>query len=97
MNQFPRGEYRVVDADGTQIAVFNVAGEFFAVEDICSHDGATLTGLPIEGDQVICPRHGARFNVKTGAALCPPAYDTIERFPVQVANGVVQVRDHRWD
>jgi 3-phenylpropionate/trans-cinnamate dioxygenase ferredoxin component len=91
------GAYRVVDVDGTQVAVFNVGGEFYAVEDICSHDGATLTGLPLEGEEVVCPRHGARFNVKTGAVLCAPAYEPIASFPVQVVDGVVQVRDDRWD
>ena len=95
--QLSPGEYRVVDVDGTRIAVFNVGGQFFAVEDICSHDGAELTGLPMDGDQVICPRHGARFCVRTGAALTAPAYEPIECFPVRVEQGIIQVRDHRWD
>jgi 3-phenylpropionate/trans-cinnamate dioxygenase ferredoxin subunit len=95
--ELPPGQYRVVDVDGARIAVFNVDGEFHAVEDVCSHDGASLTGLPLDGDQIICPRHGARFCVRTGEALTAPAYEPIERFPVRVENGVVQVRDHRWD
>ena len=91
------GRWKVVDVDGTDVAVFNIRGDFHAIEDVCSHDGACLTGLPIEGDEVICPRHEARFNIKTGEALTPPAYDPVDVFPVRVANGTIQVRDDRWD
>jgi len=55
----------------TPIAVFNVDGEVYAIEDICTHDGSELTGGPVVGYEVECPRHGARFDVRTGAALCP--------------------------
>ncbi len=91
------GDYRVVDIDDTLIAVFNVENEFYAVEDVCTHDGATLTGLPIDGDQLICPRHGARFCIKNGKALTPPAYQDIDCFPLEIRDGNLFVRDHRWD
>ncbi len=91
------GSYRVVDVEDVEIAVFNVDGEFFALEDVCTHDGEKLTGGPVQGDQITCPRHGARFCIKTGAVLSPPAYQAATTFPVRVAEGMVQVRDHRWD
>lgn len=91
------GDFRVVDIDDTLIAVFNVQGKFYAIEDLCTHDGEELTGGPIDGDQVICPRHGARFCIRTGKALTAPAYEPTATFPVRVENGVVQVRDDRWD
>ena len=91
------GDYRVVDIDDALIAVFNIGGEFYAIEDVCTHDYETLTGGCIEGEEIICPRHGARFNIKTGAALTPPAYEPVATLPVRVENGVVQVRDDRWD
>jgi 3-phenylpropionate/trans-cinnamate dioxygenase ferredoxin subunit len=91
------GEHRLVDADGTQIAVFNLDGELFAIEDICTHDGGELLSGRVEGDQVVCPRHGARFCIRTGAALTAPAYEPTPKFPVRVERGVVQVRDDRWD
>lgn len=91
------GDYRVVEIDGTLIAVFNIDGEFHAIEDVCTHDGATLTGGPMRGDEITCPRHGARFCIRTGAVLSPPAYEDITVFPVRVHDGQVQVRDHRWD
>lgn len=91
------GSCRIVDADGTRIAVFNVGGEFFAIEDVCTHDGGELASGCLEGDVVVCPRHGARFCVRTGAALTAPAFEPTSVFPVRVEGGMVQVRDDRWD
>jgi 3-phenylpropionate/trans-cinnamate dioxygenase ferredoxin component len=91
------GMHRVVDVGGASVAVFNVGGEFYAIEDVCTHDGGQLTGGVVEGDQVVCPRHGARFCVRTGQALTAPAYEPTAKFPVRVENGAVQVRDDRWD
>lgn len=91
------GEVRTVDVDGALIAVFNLGGQYYAIEDVCTHDGGVLTGGKIEGDEIICPRHGARFCIKTGAALTPPAYEPTATFPVRIENGEVQVKDDRWD
>jgi 3-phenylpropionate/trans-cinnamate dioxygenase ferredoxin component len=91
------GEWRVVDVDGTQIVVFNLAGEYHAIEDVCTHDGGQLTGGQVEGDEIICPRHGARFSIRSGEALSPPAYEPTSKFPVRLQNGEIQVRDDRWD
>ena len=91
------GACKVADVDGTTVAVFNIGGEFFAIEDVCTHDGGELASGTLEGDQVVCPRHGARFCVRTGAALTPPAYEPTAKFPVRVHEGEVQVRDDRWD
>ncbi|HZR02552.1 MAG TPA: non-heme iron oxygenase ferredoxin subunit [Burkholderiales bacterium] len=97
LDELPPGTHRVVDADGTLIAVFNLAGQLYAIEDVCTHDGGILTGGPIEGDEIVCPRHGARFSIRTGAALTPPAFEDTATFPVQVVDGVVRVRDDRWE
>ena len=91
------GERRVVAMDDTQIVVFNLDGQYYAIEDVCTHDGGQLTGGTVEGDQIVCPRHGARFCLRTGAALSAPAYEPINTFPVRIENGMVQVRDSRWD
>ncbi len=91
------GENVVVDVDGTEVAVFRIDGQFYAIEDVCTHDGAEIASGKLSGDEIICPRHGARFCVKTGAVQCPPAYENIATFPVRIANGRVQVRDERWD
>lgn len=97
VDELPPGRYKVVDVDDVMIAVFNVDGEFYAIEDVCTHDGEILTGGPVNGDEIICPRHGARFCIKTGEALTPPAYEPTATFPVRVKDGIVQVRDNRWD
>jgi 3-phenylpropionate/trans-cinnamate dioxygenase ferredoxin subunit len=86
-----------VDADGAQIVVFNLGGRYFAIEDVCTHDGGQLTGGVVEGEEIVCPRHGARFSIRTGAALTAPAYEPTATFPVRVENGEIQVRDNRWD
>ena len=96
-HEFPPGDWRSLDVDGTSVAVFNLEGKYYAIEDICTHDGGILTGGAIEGEQIVCPRHGARFSIKTGAVLTPPAYENVATFPVRIEDGMVQVRDARWD
>jgi len=96
-DEFAPGEWRSLDVDGTRLAVFNVGGNYRAIEDVCTHDGGILTGGSVEGDEVVCPRHGARFSLITGAALTPPAYEDVATFAVRVEGGLVQVRDNRWD
>ncbi|MFL6646912.1 MAG: non-heme iron oxygenase ferredoxin subunit [Sulfurifustaceae bacterium] len=91
------GTHQVVDVDGAAVAVYNLDGQYYAIEDVCTHDGGTLTGGSVEGEQVICPRHGARFSIKTGAVLAPPAYEPIHAFPLRIQDGRIQVRDDRWD
>ena len=91
------GEHIVVDIDGTDVAVFKIDGHCYAIEDVCSHDGAEIASGALEGDEIVCPRHGARFCVKTGKVLCAPAYEDIDCFPVRIEKGKVQVRDDRWD
>ncbi len=103
VNAFPAGEVRLLDVDDVPIAIVNAQGEYYALEDVCTHDGSPLLGCAlapeevIEGATLICPRHGARFCMKTGAALSPPAYEPIAIFPTRVDNGVLQVRDDRQD
>jgi 3-phenylpropionate/trans-cinnamate dioxygenase ferredoxin subunit len=91
------GEHRTVESDGVYFAVFNLDGELHALEDVCTHDGGELTGGDVEGSEVICPRHGARFDIRTGAALCAPAYESTAKFPVKREDGRIFVRDDRWD
>jgi 3-phenylpropionate/trans-cinnamate dioxygenase ferredoxin component len=97
LSELSPGTHRVIEVDGTQVAVFNLDGDLHAIEDVCTHDGGVLTGGPIEGDQIVCPRHGARFCIRTGEALTAPAFEATALFPVRVENGMVEVRDDRWD
>jgi 3-phenylpropionate/trans-cinnamate dioxygenase ferredoxin subunit len=83
------GGKMVVEIDGIEIAVFNVDNEqYYAVEDICSHDGGPLgEGDLIDSYQIECPRHGGRFDIRTGKALVMPAFEPIEAYPVVVQDG----------
>ena len=89
------GEFQVAYDGDTAIAVFNIDGDYHAIEDVCTHDGGELAGGPVQGFEVECLRHGARFDVRTGAATCPPAYLPTVGFPVQVADDAVWTRDDR--
>ncbi len=85
------GEHVVVDVDGVDVALFNLSGQFYAIEDVCSHDGTEIASGELDGDEIVCPRHGARFCVKTGAVKCAPAYEDIASYPVKVADGRVWI------
>lgn len=91
VDELTAGSCRVVEVDGTNVAVFNLGGEYYAIEDACPHDGGELARGRVEGEEIICPRHGARFSIRTGAVLGPPAYEDLRIFPVRVAQGRVQV------
>jgi len=93
----PPGTHKVAEADGVMIAVFNLDGTFYAIEDVCTHDGGILTGGPVNGCIITCPRHGATFDVRSGEALSAPAYEPTASFPVRITDGMVQVKDDRWD
>lgn len=85
------GEHVVVDVDGDDVAVFNIGGEFYAIADVCTHDGAEIASGELDGDEIVCPRHGARFCVKTGQVKCAPAYEDVATFPVRIEGGRLQV------
>ncbi|MCC6534703.1 MAG: non-heme iron oxygenase ferredoxin subunit [Burkholderiales bacterium] len=97
VEDLPAGAWKVVDAGDARIAVFNIDGCYCAIEDLCTHDGGELASGCLDGDVIVCPRHGARFCVRTGEALSAPAFEPTAVFPVRVERGIVQVRDDRWD
>ena len=77
----------VVDVDGVAVLIARCGAEYFAVEDRCTHDGSSFDGAPAEDCELVCPRHGARFCLRTGAALSPPAYEPLRTYRVRVADG----------
>jgi len=86
------GQAKSLPVGRRMIAVIRSGADFFAIEDICTHDGAQLTGGDIEGAEIICPRHGARFCLRTGEALTPPAYEPARVFETKIENGHLWVR-----
>ena len=85
------GEFVLVEVDEVSVVVFNIDGDFLAVEDMCSHDDALLSEGMLDGSDVICPRHGARFCLRTGEALTPPAYEPVDCYPLRVEDGMLQI------
>lgn len=72
--------------------LIRIGDEYFAVEDVCSHDGQPLTNGPLRDCSITCPRHGARFDLRTGQPLCMPATEPISTFEVEVRDGEIYVR-----
>ena len=91
VDELPNGERLFVEIDEAYLVVFNIAGQFYAIEDICSHDDGPLGDGVLESHEVICPRHGARFDVRNGKALTLPAVEDIPAYPVRVVEGQIQV------
>ena len=91
VGQLPLGERMYIEADGRQIVIFNMAGKLFAIGDVCSHDNGPVGDGEIEGDEIICPRHGGRFDIRTGKATSLPAVEDIPSYPVRVANGMIEL------
>lgn len=92
---FSPGAVRTVEIEGTPIAVFNLNGHYYAIEDVCTHEAETLSDGEVTGEEIVCPRHGAHFSILTGAALSAPAYEPVATFPVRVEGGMVMVKDDR--
>jgi 3-phenylpropionate/trans-cinnamate dioxygenase ferredoxin component len=86
------GQVMSVAVGRRMVAVVHSGEEYFAIEDLCTHDGAELTGGEIEGSEIVCPRHGARFCLRTGQALTPPAYEPVRVFAIKVDGGHLWVR-----
>lgn len=89
------GESKVAWDGDTPILVVNLDGDFYAVEDQCTHEDFELSAGTISDGQVECTLHGARFDLRTGEALCAPAYAPVAKFPVKVEDGAVWTRDDR--
>jgi len=95
-SDIPDGEVRVYTCDGAgsdgKIAVCHAEGKFYAVQDLCTHDGGPLGEGELVGTQIECPRHGARFDIKSGKALCLPAVVGIPTYEVEVRGDDIYVK-----
>jgi len=85
------GESKVCEADGQTIALFNVDGTWYAIENTCTHVGGSLGEGALVGDQITCPLHGAQFNVASGKVLGPPAESDVKSFVVTVEGSDVLI------
>lgn len=85
------GQGKMVEVGGKKIALFNVAGTFYAIDDTCTHRGGPLSEGVLDGKQVTCPWHGAIFDVTTGEVLGPPAPKGVARYNVRVEGENIEV------
>jgi len=91
VSELPNGERLFFEIEGKPIVIFNIAGQFFSIGDICSHDDGPVGEGDIEGFTITCPRHGGEFDVQTGKAVQLPAVVDIPAYPVKVVDGMIQV------
>ena len=93
VSELPPGAMRLVEWEELEIGIFNCAGELLAIEDRCSHDDGVL----VEGEldeatcTIECPRHGSKFDLRTGKPVNLPAYQPVDTFPVSVEDGVIKI------
>lgn len=89
--EIPDGSTRRILVDGVEMLLCSAGGNIYAIEDICTHDGGPLDQGTLEGQTVVCPRHGATFDVRTGEALTLPAVIPLMTFPVTIEGDDVYV------
>jgi len=85
------GERIFIDVDDMSVVIFNIAGDIYAIEDRCTHDEGPLGEGEIEGFEIICPRHGARFDVRDGRALSLPAIEPTRYFPTRIVDNQIEI------
>jgi 3-phenylpropionate/trans-cinnamate dioxygenase ferredoxin component len=91
INEIPDGERIFLEIDEKPIVVFNISGGLYAIGDVCTHDNGPLGEGEVDGIEVVCPRHGARFDIRNGKATGLPAIIDIPAYPVRVTDGQVEI------
>ena len=92
IDEIESGGRKSIIVDDYPALLIRVGDQFYVIEDVCTHDGQPLTDGPINGQEITCPRHGARFDVITGNALCMPATEAVRTFEVEVRDDEVFVK-----
>jgi 3-phenylpropionate/trans-cinnamate dioxygenase ferredoxin subunit len=92
--ELPAGSKKLVELEGRAIALFNIDGVLYAIDDVCTHDGGPLADGELIGCEIECPRHGARFDVRTGRPLCMPAIEPVTVHAIEVRGDDVFVATH---
>jgi 3-phenylpropionate/trans-cinnamate dioxygenase ferredoxin subunit len=82
---------KLVELEDRVIVLFHVGGRFFAIDDVCTHDGGPLGEGTLDGFTIACPRHGAKFDIRSGQALSMPATQSTAAYEVKVEGDVVLV------
>ena len=91
VDEIAPGQAKLVEVNGNEIALFNVGGQFHAIDNSCTHVGGPLCEGEISGSEVTCPWHGATFDVTTGRVLGPPAMEAVNRYNLRIVDGSIEV------
>ncbi len=91
VGEIPSGERIFFDLDAQPVVLFNIAGQLYAIGDVCSHDDGPVGDGDLDGYVVKCPRHGATFDVRSGKALSLPAVIDIPAYPIRVVDGQIEI------
>jgi 3-phenylpropionate/trans-cinnamate dioxygenase ferredoxin subunit len=90
-SEIAEGTTKRVMVDGQSVLLCNVGGEIYAIEDVCTHDGGALDQGELMGERIMCPRHGAFFDVRTGDALTLPAIEPVQTFTVRMDGEAIYI------
>jgi 3-phenylpropionate/trans-cinnamate dioxygenase ferredoxin subunit len=91
VHDLANGERMFIELGDEYLVIFNIGGDFYAIADLCSHDGGPLGDGEVDDHAVICPRHGARFDLHNGEALTFPAVEDIAAYPIRVQDDMIEV------
>ncbi len=91
VDELKEGERLFIEIDGQPIVILRIADQYYAIADVCSHDDGPVGEGSLEGFEIICPRHGARFDIRTGKVLALPAFVDIPAYPVRVVDDQIEI------
>ncbi len=91
VEELNEGERLFIEIEGKPIVILFIHGEYYAIGDVCSHDDGPVGEGNVEGYEIICPRHGARFDIRTGKVLALPAFVDIPAYPVRVVSDQIEI------
>jgi len=91
IDEITPGQARLVELNGNEVALFNLGGQFYAIDNNCTHVGGPLCEGEISGSEVVCPWHGAAFDITTGQAVGPPAIEAVRSYNLRVEDGQVEI------
>jgi 3-phenylpropionate/trans-cinnamate dioxygenase ferredoxin subunit len=91
LTELPVGRVHVYEVKGKRIAVCHAEDGVYAIDDRCTHDNGPLGEGELTDDEIECPRHGARFDIRTGKALCLPAVGAVATYAVEIRDGEIWI------
>lgn len=91
VEELPSGERLFIELGEDPVVILNINGDVYAIADICTHDDGPLGEGEIEDHEIICPRHGARFDIRSGDVLSLPAVKGVPSYPIRIRDGMVEI------